>query len=78
MAEKFHFQPKPLNDEFSSKVFIELLNQLDEDKIMFTAEDIKALSKFQFELDDEIKNKKSNFLSQVTKIYRNAFPTLIQ
>ena len=69
MAEKFHFQPKPLNDEFSYKVFTETLKHLDEDKIIFTAEDIKTLSKFKFELDDEIKSKKSNFLSLLTKIY---------
>lgn len=69
MAEKFHFQPKPLNDEFSSHIFSQVLKQLDEDKIFFTSEDIKALSKFQFELDDEIKNKRSAFLTLITKIY---------
>lgn len=69
MAEKFHFQPKPVNDEFSSKVYFQILKQLDEEKILFTAEDIKALSAFQFSLDDEIKNKKSAFLALLTKIY---------
>ena len=69
MAEKFHFQPKPLNDEFSQKVFSRILKQLDEDKIFFTSEDIKALSAFQFSLDDEIKNKKASFLTLLTKIY---------
>ncbi|HUS02446.1 MAG TPA: carboxy terminal-processing peptidase [Chitinophagaceae bacterium] len=69
MAEKFHFQPKPLNDEFSSKVFLQVFKQLDEDKIFFTSEDIKTLSAFQFSLDDEIKNKKASFLTLLTKIY---------
>ena len=69
MAEKFHFQARPLNDEFSSHVFSQLLKELDKDKVYFTAEDIKALSKFQFELDDEIKNKRSGFLSLLIKIY---------
>ena len=69
MAEKFHFQPRPLNDELSSKIFTQILKQLDDDKIFFTAEDIKALSKFQFELDDEIKNKKAVFLTLLTKMY---------
>src|SRR5664279_2092562 len=62
MAEKFHVQPRPLDDIFSSNIFTQLLRQLDEDKIFFTAEDIKALSKFKFDLDDEIKNKQSTFL----------------
>jgi carboxyl-terminal processing protease len=69
MAEKFHVQPRPLNDEFSSNIFTQVLKQLDEDKIFFTAEDIKALSKFKFDLDDEIKNKQSTFLAAITKIF---------
>src|ERR1700690_99263 len=69
MAEKFHVQPRPLDDEFSANLFTQLLKQLDEDKIFFTAEDIKALSKFKFDIDDEIKNKQSTFLSAITKIF---------
>ena len=69
MAEKFHVQPRPLDDTFSSHVFTQLLKQLDEDKIFFTAEDIKSLSKFQFDIDDEIKNKQSTFLSAITNIF---------
>ncbi len=71
MAEKFHVQPRPLNDEFSSDVFIQFLKQLDENKIFFTTADIKTLSKFKFELDDEIKNKQSTFLLTVLKIFSN-------
>ncbi|MEO8416342.1 MAG: carboxy terminal-processing peptidase [Ginsengibacter sp.] len=71
MAEKFHVQPRPLDDEFSSDVFTQLLKQLDEDKIFFTAADIKTFSKFRLELDDEIKNKQSTFLLAVLKIFGN-------
>jgi carboxyl-terminal processing protease len=69
MAEKFHVQPRPLDDAFSSDIFIQLLKQLDEDKIFFTAEDIKALSKYKFDIDDEIRNKQSTFLSAITKVF---------
>ena len=69
MAEKFHVQPRPLDDTFSSNIFTQLLKQLDEDKIFFTAEDVKALSKFRFDLDDQIKNRQSTFLSAITKIF---------
>ena len=69
MAEKFHFQPKPLNDTFSSKVFLQILDQLDENKIFFTAGDINTLSAFQYSLDEEIKYKKAAFLTILTKIY---------
>jgi hypothetical protein len=60
MAEKFHFQPRPLNDEFSANIFTQLLKQLDEDRIFFTAGDINTLSKFRFELDDQIKKQAIN------------------
>ena len=69
MADKFHVQPRPLDDTFSLHVFTQLLKQLDGDKIFFTAEDIKSLSKFQFDIDDEIKNKQSTFLSAITNIF---------
>jgi carboxyl-terminal processing protease len=69
MAEKFHFQPRPLNDEFSANIFNQLLKQLDEDKIFLTEEDIKALSGFKFDIDDQIKNRQSTFLSAITKIF---------
>src|SRR5664279_4566150 len=71
MAEKFHFQPRTLNDDLSSKIFTQILKQLDDDKLFFTADDVKALSKFQFELDDEIKNKKATFLMLLTEMYSN-------
>ena len=38
-------------------------------KIFFTAQDIKTLSKFKFEIDDEIKNKQSTFLAAIIKIF---------
>ncbi len=69
MAEKFHVQPRALNDEFSSNIFDQLLKQLDEDKIFFTTDDISNLSKYKFEIDDQIKNRQSTFLSAITKMY---------
>ncbi len=69
MAEKFHVQPRQLNDEFSSNIFDQLLKQLDEDKIFFTTGDISELSKYKFDLDDQIKKRQETFLSAITKIY---------
>ena len=69
MAEKFHVQPRPLNDAFSLSIFNQFLKQLDEDRIFFTAQDMNRLSKFKFELDDQIKSRQSTFLSAVTKIF---------
>lgn len=68
MVEKFHVQPRPLDNEFSKNVFIQLLKQLDEDKIFFTKEDINTLSNFEFNIVDQIKNKQSTFLAALTDI----------
>lgn len=69
MADKFHLQPRPLNDTFSVHIFSGLLMELDGDKMFFTADDIKALGKYRTRLDDEIKAKKSDFLTILTKIF---------
>ena len=61
-----------------SNIFTQILKQLDEDKIFFTTEDIKALSKFKFDIDDEIKNKQSTFLSAITKIFGDRISKQIQ
>lgn len=70
MAEKFHVQPKPLDDAFSANIFNLLLNKLDDERIYFTQQNITALQSYKFQLDDEIKNKKSVFLQQLTTLYR--------
>ena len=68
MVEKFHVQPRPLDDEFSKNIFIQLLKQLDEEKTLFTQSDINTLTKFEFDIDDEIKGRKSGFLSALSGI----------
>ncbi|MBC7722447.1 MAG: hypothetical protein H7068_10520, partial [Pedobacter sp.] len=70
MADKFHVQPKPLDAAFSANIFNLLLTKLDDERIYFNQQDIMALQAYKFQLDDEIKNKKSAFLQQLTTLYR--------
>src|SRR5882724_914662 len=69
MAEKFHVQPRPLDDSLSSVLYFKVLDELDEQKIFFTAEDIGKLSAYQFRLDDEIRGRQAGFLQLLTAIY---------
>jgi carboxyl-terminal processing protease len=62
MVEKFHLQPKPLNDELSSHLFFSFLKALDENKILLLEEDFVQLSKYRYKLDDAIINKQTDFL----------------
>jgi carboxyl-terminal processing protease len=68
MADKFHVQPRPVDDDFSSKVFSALLMRLDNDKIFFTQQDIDALNPFKTQLDDEIKSHRETFLLKLSAI----------
>jgi carboxyl-terminal processing protease len=70
MVEKYHVQPRPLDDEMSSLIFSQLLETLDEAKVFFTKQDIDQLSKYQYALDDEIKNTRSDFLKLFIGIYK--------
>ena len=69
MAEKFHFQPRPLNDRFSSDLFDNLLNALDGKRIFFTAPDIASLSVYRYQLDDQVKNNNTGFLNAISVLY---------
>jgi carboxyl-terminal processing protease len=69
MAAKFHVQPRNLNDTLSADFFNQLLQQLDGEHIYFNKEDITQLSVYKFQLDDDIKQKKNDFLKLITGIY---------
>jgi carboxyl-terminal processing protease len=68
MVEKFHIQPKPLNDAFSQYLFQQFIEAADEDQLIFQAEDIATLSTFRNTLDEEIIQRKTNFLQTAVAI----------
>ena len=49
-----HFLKKPLDDELSSRVFEKYLQMLDAAKVYFMAEDVAALEKYRYKLDDAL------------------------
>ena len=54
--EQLHFQPKELNDEFSQDVYKTYLKRIDPLKRFFLQSDIDEFSKFENEIDDQLKN----------------------
>jgi carboxyl-terminal processing protease len=70
MVQKFHVQPKAVDDAFSTSVYTRLINQLDRQKIFFTTEDLQLLAPYKDKLDDEIRKKQTGFLQQLTTIYQ--------
>lgn len=67
LAER-HYAPPKLNDEFSKKVYDNVLNKLDDDKRFFTAEDIKKLEKYKTSIDDQIKSGRYDFFDTAWSI----------
>ena len=70
MVNKFHVEPRNVNDSFSRDVYNDILAETDEDKIYFTRDDINKLSTYTTTLDDEIKQRKTGFLTLLTSLYQ--------
>jgi carboxyl-terminal processing protease len=70
MVEKYHVQPLPLNDALSAQYFSNLLLQLDEEKALFTKEDIDKFSAYKYKLDDEVRTRQGAFLQLLTNTFK--------
>src|SRR5450631_1937304 len=69
MAEIYHVQPRPVDKVFSRDLFNQMIHALDGDKIYFDEEDLRLLRVYEFELDDQLLNKKEDFLKQLIILY---------
>ncbi|HEY4964903.1 MAG TPA: S41 family peptidase, partial [Puia sp.] len=69
MAEIYHVQPRPVDKVFSRDLFSQMIRAVDPDKIYFSEDDLKQLRVFEFELDDQLLNKKEDFIKQLIILY---------
>jgi len=65
VLERGHYEPKDLNDNFSSEVFDGFIDILDPTKRYFLEDDIRDFEKYRFRLDDEIKGSEMTFFNLV-------------
>lgn len=65
-----HYSTPQLNDAYSARVFDDFLDDLDPDRLFFTAVEIKSLQVFRDKLDDELNGNNWVFLSTVTQTYK--------
>ena len=70
MVEKFHVQPRPLDKTMSAAIYSRMLQMLDGDRIFFTQADIAILSPYRQVLDEEIGNRRNNFLKLLMALYQ--------
>ena len=69
MAEIYHVQPRTVDKAFSIDLYSQMIRALDQDKIYFSAEDIRHLDNWQYTLNDQLLNKKEDFLKLLINIY---------
>lgn len=69
VLEKWHFSPETIDDTFSEKVYYDFINDLDPMKRVFLEEDMTYFSKYQYQIDDEIKNVDITFFNVVFERY---------
>ena len=69
MAEIYHVQPRVVDQHFSADLLSQIIHALDGDKIYFSAADIQQLSAWQYNLSDQLLNRKEEFLNQLIILY---------
>ena len=81
VIEKAHYNPTPIDDNFSKGVYKDYIEALDPSKRFFLQSDIDEFSKYELELDDQLLNKDLTFfnltydrlvqrMNESTKIYK--------
>ena len=65
VLEKGHYEPKNINDTFSSNVFDDFIDIIDPTKRYFLESDIKEFEQYRFQIDDQIKNTEITFFNLV-------------
>ena len=72
MIELKHYSPRPVDDEFSTFVFKNIINSADRKRLLFTATEYKQLSAYTTTLDDELNRKGWAFLDLFSDLYKKA------
>ncbi len=67
-----HYKPKPIDDSLSVYVFEKVMEQLDDNRVVFLKDEYDLLARHKYEIDDYIKNKDCAFFSDFIAIYKKA------
>ena len=69
MLKEAHYSPKLIDDSFSKKIFYKYFEVLDPNKNIFLKDDIEALKKFEYKIDDEMKGADVEFFKAVSQVF---------
>jgi carboxyl-terminal processing protease len=66
-----HYDPKPIDDAFSKKVYQKFFEELDPEKIILMQKDISDLRKYETRIDDEMKGAPVEFFVEAGKVFKS-------
>lgn len=69
LVQKYHIQPKPLDDNLSQEIFDNFISFIDNAGYYFLQSDIDELSKLNLSIDNEITAKTSVFFSRAAQLF---------
>ena len=69
MIQRYHISQRPIDDKISEKLLERFLKNLDPQKMYFTQPDIDELSKYKFELDNQLKAGNTQFAYDSFDLY---------
>jgi len=67
LISEYHFNPKPVNDSLSLKVWDNFIDALDPEKRYLLKSDLAELDQDKYQLDDYFRKKKCRFIKQYSK-----------
>ena len=65
VLERGHYEPKDINDNFSSQVYEDFIDIVDPTKRYFLESDIREFEQYKYQIDDQIKNTDITFFNMV-------------
>jgi len=68
-AEKYHYAPRAIDNNFSQMVFKSFLRMLDPHGSLFTRQMYYSLETYKNSLDEQIVQEKTTFLDIVTELF---------
>jgi len=68
-----HFDPKPIDDDFSKAVLKNYIQDLDPAKRFLTQADLAIFSEYETEIDDQIRLRTFGFFDQSVEVIDNAY-----
>ncbi|MFN3757509.1 MAG: S41 family peptidase, partial [Flavobacterium sp.] len=69
VIERGHYDPVDFDDNLSRGIFKDFTGAMDPSKRFFLKSDIDGLTKFENQIDDQIKNKELTFFNQAYALY---------